>query len=85
MNKYRWMKNTKGGITLQQYRERKHDWKRGDGYWVPVANVYRATRGTRYVLEIYLGRARVERHATHTLREAMRLCKMLVILENRNV
>lgn len=84
MRKYRWVKADNGTIVLKQYRERKHDWGKVYSYWVPLANVYRATRGTRYVLEIYLGNAKVQRHATHSLREAMRLCKMLVILENRN-
>lgn len=85
MNKYRWMKNTEGGITLQQHSVWRMNHKVMHTRWVAVANVYKAMRGTRYVLEIYLGSAKVQRHATHTLREAMRLCKMLVILENRNV
>lgn len=80
MRKYRWQKNTEGGVTLQS--DATYRW---NGIlrevWVPIANVYKAKRGARWIVELDHG----PRHAVHNLREGMRLCKMLVLLEHRNV
>ena len=80
MRKYRWMKNTEGGVTLQSSQAFK--WLDGErDIWFSIANVYKPKRGNRWIVELDRG----PRHAVHNLREGMRLCKMLVLLEHRDV
>ena len=84
MRKYRWAKNYRGGVTLQTART--YSWCGPEApirrdLWLSTANVFKAKRGDRWIVELDHG----PRHAVHNLREGMRLCKMLVLLEHRNV
>lgn len=80
MRKYKWAKNYRGGVTLQNSFTYIWD-NEGKETWFSIANVYKAKRGDRWIVELDHG----PRHAVTNLREGMRLCKMLVLLEHRNV
>jgi hypothetical protein len=77
--RYRWARNTKDGITLQEEMVEYVDvgmptLKREHLSWLSVANVYKATRGNRFIVEV---RGHRKQFSFLTLREAMRMAKFL--------
>lgn len=91
MSKLRWQKNALGGARLQCWKpEQQRTYTLTQlsftvpGYWYGIADVYKAKRGDRWIVEIFAGRT-TQRHATHTLREAMRMAKFLVGVNNDHV
>jgi hypothetical protein len=84
--KYRWARNTKDGITLQEElvayvdvgmpRPERHHLN-----WHSVANVYKPKRGDRFVVEV---RGHKKLFSFPKLREAMRMAKFLY-QTNRNL
>ena len=81
MRKYRWAKiSGDSGVYLQMQGPDA----RGT-LWFPVAKVFKAKRGDRWIVELWPTPYTYERHAVHNLREGLRLCKMLALLEHRNV
>jgi hypothetical protein len=84
MRKYRWGKVGKfEGVVLRELRCLSDP---RATYWsAPLASVFKAERGDRWIVELWPAPNTYERHAVHNLREGMRLCKMLVLLEHRNV
>jgi len=82
--KFRWARNTKDGITLQEEMIAYIDVgtpvpKREHLNWHSVANVYKAKRGNRYIAEV---RGHTKLFQFPTLREAMRMAKFLYQTKN---
>lgn len=87
-SKFRWQRNDKGGLTLQQwFPKRTHTYAQTaipyttGNYWDSCADVFKAKQGNRYVVRVLRHRrlsSGFDQYTAHTLREAMRLAKFLV-------
>lgn len=88
MSNLRWRKNDSGGVTLQEWTPKKTTTYKGTvatytspEYWKPIADVYKAKRGNRYVVRVINPLStgpRFDQYQAFTLREAMRLAKFIV-------
>ena len=89
MSKLRWRRNDEGGLTLEGWRDpferplRNGSVWRIQGRWSPIADVFKAKRGERYVVRVLTDRLKdwhpvYDQYTAFTLREAMRLAKFIV-------
>lgn len=88
MSKLRWNRNDTGGLTLQKYvPETKYQTSSYNytkrAYWDSVADVFKAQKGDRYVVHVLTGKQRnyrptYDQYTAFSLREAMRMAKLLV-------
>lgn len=86
MSNLRWRKNDSGGLTLQEWTPKKTTTYKGTvatytspEYWKPIADVYKAKKGERYVVRIMRPTpSGFDQYQAFTLREAMRLAKFIV-------
>ena len=75
--KFKWQKNTEGGITLCRLVPSGYN-----PFWQSTADVFKAKRGTRWIVRVVVWDTPTDppytQHAARTLREAMRLAVFLV-------